>query len=112
MANISNFELFKNKELLGDKLVTLIITDILLEKGYERTTIQVIGPKLVTNHELKKIAISCGIKPHQDDLTHTLLLDENKALANAVEYRVWEIFEVEGYKSAKEFVLQNFNFKI
>lgn len=98
------FEAFKHKEHLGDLLLRVIVTDILLRRGVRRTDVSRHVNKYVSNEHLAAIFDALSLQFHPDDIGH----DDNtskphKRKGNTVEFHVWQTFEMYGYKFTRDY---------
>lgn len=109
----TRFEAFKHKEHLGDLLLRVIVTDILLQRGVRRTDVSRHVNKYVSNEHLAAIFDALSLQFHPDDIGH----DDNtskphKRKGNTVEFHVWQTFEQNGYAHTvgfyEQFVNSNF----
>jgi hypothetical protein len=93
----SSFETFKDDEYRGDKLLDLIIIDILLENGLSRNEVGRVFSRFTTNQFLaEKIFPKIGINVHSNDLT-VPVKESGKIKGNAVEEWIWRTFKEKGY---------------
>lgn len=89
----TNFEEFKRREFLGDKLLDLVISDILLSRGVSRNEVNRLLPKYTTTVFLNSLFVSLKLSIHKDDLSDRVL----KKKANAVEEFLYKEFIENGY---------------
>ena len=106
MSLNSNHELFKNREFLGDKLLALVVSDILLEAGMYRPNIEPNLKHFISNKVLAKIAKESGIAIHPHDKTYYFAdhQDFDKRLANAFEEKLWLLFIEGNYDQVKAYL--------
>lgn len=94
----TDFELFKNREFLGDKLLDLVVADILLSRGMSRNEVNRELPKYTSTKSLCSMFKKLGISESPHDKTN----DPRKRKANAVEEYLFTQFLNNGYQSVKE----------
>lgn len=93
----SNFEIFKNREFLGDKLLDVVFSDILLEKGLTRNEVNIQLKSYTNNDFLRTIYVKLNLEINPHDKT----VDVSKRKANAVEEYFWNFFLEKGYHCLK-----------
>lgn len=92
------FEQFKNREYLGDLLLELIVSDILLERGVKRNDVSIARRPFVTNLYLESIFRSMSLQLDPVDISYG-----NKFMGNAVEEHLWTTFKEKGYEHTKAY---------
>lgn len=85
---MTNFEKFKQEEMMGEYLISYALSVDLLKKNLSRNEIR----EFFSNANFKKIALQNNIKIHKSDLS----LTEEKKYANALEQRAYTIFKEKG----------------
>lgn len=91
------FERFKDAEFKGDKLLTLVVSDILLQKGVQRTDVLGICAKYTSNKHLATVFDALELKPHPDDSPPLIHWQPFKQKGNTVEHHFWRFFKKNGY---------------
>lgn len=100
--NKTEFEDFKDREFLGDKLLDVIMSDILLENGVDRNS---------TNRELSKYTNNKFLETLFDKLELELnpkdISTSDKKKGNTVEEYLWKYFIKNGYLELKILLKKN-----
>ncbi len=100
----TEFEKFKNIEFLGDKLLNVIVSDLLIDKGYTRNEVNRKLPFYTSNEYLIKVAVKIDLKENEKDLSFS-----DKKIANAFEYYIFNFFKKEGYDKVKKLISEIFS---
>lgn len=100
---MNDFEDFKNKEFIGDKLLNVIISERLLKEGVSRNDLNVVLQKITSTKNMVYKGKKNSIKPNPKDISFDY---KDKKIANQIEFLVYEKWKNEGYKSACNFVYE------
>lgn len=95
---MTDFEKFKNREFLGDKLLDVIVSDILLSKGRTRNEVNRLLPSYTSTVFLCTLFDKLDIMEHNHDKSDRA----NKRKANAVEEYIFTFFIRNGYSHTRE----------
>lgn len=95
---MTNFEKFKNREFLGDKLLDVIVSDILISKGKSRNEVNRLLSSYTSTVFLCTVFDKLGIVEHEHDKSDR----ESKRKANAVEEYIFTEFIKNGYLQTRD----------
>lgn len=98
----TDFEEFKNREFLGDKLLNLVLSDVLLSRGMSRNEVNRELPKRTNTLALCAMYKKLGITEHASDKTQS----PSKRKANAVEEYLFSEFTKNGYEHVKKLITE------
>ena len=105
--NSEEYWTYRSKELRGDSLLKFLTTQLLIEyfPAYKTTSHVPVIDTIICNGYLIQVAQKLNLQPLPEDLAYfTARLKKGKAYANALEVRIFEIFETEGMESTKSFI--------
>ena len=103
MKEQTQFEAFKDKEFKGDFLLSLIVADILLERGVKRTNVRRESSKYLTNEHFATVFDSLGLAFTPIHLAFDLVPKPFKKKGSEVEYHFWNFFQEHGYEKTREY---------
>lgn len=103
---MGKFETFKAKEFMGDALLEFFsrkwvcdYLDYTNDKGR-------LSAKIGSNHFLARVAKDLGIQPHPDDISTTPYGRKTKTYANALEHKLYSVYEKYGFEYAEKWFLE------
>ena len=105
MTGGTKFEQFKDREFKGDILLSLIVSDLMLQQGVKRSDVRHTSIRFVSNEHLAHVFDRLNLDYHPDDISH-LESQKNgfKRKGNTVEHHIWEYFEQHGYTETVEYL--------
>ena len=103
MKEQTPFEKFKDDEFRGDRLLTLIVSDILLDKGVMRTDVLGVCAKFTSNEYLATVFDALGLEPHPCDKPPCIHWKPFKQKGNTVEHHFWRFFKKNGYIKTRNY---------
>lgn len=103
MEGQTPFEKFKDKEFKGDLLLKLIVCDILLDRGVQRTDVSRFSQRYTSNEHLATVFDALELRYQPDDISHESTQKPFKRKGNTVEYHFWRFFMKNGYTKTKNY---------
>lgn len=102
---MSDYEEFKDKEFIGDKLLNVIISERLLKEKVSRCDLNRVLSKMTSTKNMVLKGKKNNIKPNVRDISFDY---RDKKIANQIEFLVYEKWKNQGYEAACNFVFKIF----